>query len=82
MTAYIMVKFNRTNPTYQRVLVRDGEFYHSQLFRWLALPEEWERKAQKALRAAEIVCDECRDNELDLDTPLDVGALTRECAGN
>ncbi len=31
---------------------------------------------------ADIVCDECHDNELDLDTPLDVGALTRECAGN
>ncbi len=52
MEAYILVECRKTDPVFQRILVREGEYYHPQLFRWVALPEEWERKAKKALKQA------------------------------
>ena len=52
-TAEILVKANKTDPVSQRILVRDGEYYHPQLFRWFALPKQWEAQAKKALAAAD-----------------------------
>lgn len=49
MTAYIVVKACKTDPVPQRILVRDGEYYHPQFFRWMLLPEEWQAEASEAL---------------------------------
>ncbi len=57
-TAHILVKLNRTDPSYQRVLIRDGEYYHPQLFRWFTLPKRWERKATAALRKTDTTNEE------------------------
>lgn len=48
-TAYILVKANKTDPEFQRILVRDGEYFHPQLSKWMALPKEWESLAKRAL---------------------------------
>lgn len=48
-TAEILVKANKMDSEFQRILVRDGEFYHPQLFKWLALPTAWKEKAERAL---------------------------------
>ena len=38
MTAVILVKGNKTDPEYQRILVREGEYWHPQFGGWKALP--------------------------------------------
>ena len=48
-TAYIHVKANKTDPVYQNILVRDGEYYHPQFSRWFTLPQEWVELAHQAL---------------------------------
>ncbi len=48
-TAEILVKASKTDATFQRILVREGEYYHPQLSKWVSLPEEWEEKAKEAL---------------------------------
>ncbi len=45
ITASILVKGNKTDPVYQSILVRDGEYYHPQLCRWVEIPEQWREKA-------------------------------------
>jgi hypothetical protein len=49
---HILVKANATDPHAQRVLVREGEYYHPQLFRWVALPAAWQEQAREALAKA------------------------------
>lgn len=49
---YILVKLNKTDPIFQRILVRKGEYFHPQLFRWMALPKSWKAKAKNALKRA------------------------------
>lgn len=52
LTATILIKSNQTDPVSHRVLIRDGEYYHTDYGRWMTLPESWQEKARQALDAA------------------------------
>ena len=58
--ATILVKLNKTDQVYREILVRDGEYYHPQLFRWFGLPKTWiaeeidKEEAEEAAEAEEV----------------------------
>ena len=54
---HILVKVNKTDATYSRILVRENdgylEFYHTDLSKWVTLPEAWTKQAREALSVNE-----------------------------